>query len=554
MLAEAAQRVPPRIERVTDAPRLDADRPAEPLVPPARLSLYDRFAGRLASDPRAARLYAWLGPAIVLLIAALLRLWNLSNAHDLMNQFDETYYVKDGWTLTQLGYEAAWPSDANESFLAGDANVFTTDPAFVIHPPLGKWIIGFGMLVLGPETGWGWRITTALLGTAAVLVLMLIARRLTGSTTFAVVAGLLMAVDGLAISMSRVALLDTPLMFFVLLAFLFVLIDRERTMTRIAQTVGARYDGDDPPTWGPLLWNRPWILAAGAALGAASAVKWSGLWVLAGLGVYLVVTDALARRRAGVLFWPTDALRQGAVTFVMLVPIAFVVYLASWTGWLVTDGGYDRHSADADPATGLWSWVPLSLQSLWIDHVTMFNAASQITSGHTYASAAWQWPLLLRPTGMYYRQDAVGVDGCAAANGCSAVISSIPNPLIWYAGVAAVLYVVYRFVVARDWRYALILTGIVITYVPWLFYPERTIFQFYTVLLLPFMLLALTFALRDIAGPPGANAYRRHTGQRLVIVFLAVVLALSAFWYPVISAHAVPYDFWHAHIWMTTWS
>jgi dolichyl-phosphate-mannose--protein O-mannosyl transferase len=282
-------------------------------------------------------------------------------------------------------------------------------------------------------------------------------------------------------------------------------------------------------------------------------VKWSGVWVLAGLGVYLVVTDALARRRAGVLFWPTDAVRQGLATFVLLVPAAFVVYLVSWTGWLVTDGGYDRHSADANPAKGLFSWVPLPLQSLWNEHVTMYDAASQITASHTYASPAWQWPLLIRPTGMYYHHDAFGSAGCEATNGCSQVIASIPNPLIWYAGVAAVLYLAYRFVVARDWRYAIVLTGVAVTYLPWLFFPQRTVFQFYTVLILPFMLLALTFALRDIAGPRHADAYRRLTGQRLVWVFLGVALALSAFWYPVISGMPVPYDFWRLHNWMQSW-
>ncbi|NLP82366.1 phospholipid carrier-dependent glycosyltransferase [Microbacterium sp. CFH 90308] len=519
--------------------------------------MYDRFARRVNGDERARRLYRWLGPAIVLVLAAVARLWNLGAAHDLMNQFDETYYVKDAWTLLQLGYEGSWPEDGNASFLSGDVGVFSTDPAFVIHPPLGKWIIALGMLAFGPGSGWTWRLTTALLGIAAVLLLMLIARRLTRSTTFAVVAGLLMAVDGLAISMSRVALLDTALTFFVLLAFLFVLVDRERTMTRIAETVAARVDGDALPLsstvrWGPLLWNRPWILAAGAALGAACAVKWSGVWVLAGLGIYLVVTDALARRRAGVLFWPSDALRQGGVTFLLLVPIAAVVYLASWTGWLVTDGGYDRHVADANPATGLFSWVPLPLQSLWQFHVTMYNSAAGITSGHTYASPAWQWPLLLRPTGMYYHHDALGVDGCAAANGCSQVVSSIPNPLVWYAGVAAVLYLAYRFIVSRDWRHAFVLTGIAVTYVPWLFFPERTVFQFYTVLMLPFMLLALTFALQRIAAS-GADDDRRHTGQRLVLVFLGVALLLAAFWYPVISAMAVPYDFWRLHNWLPSW-
>ena len=538
---------------MTHVPEPVAIEPATPLLAATRPSLYERFSQRLAADPRAARLYRWLGPALVVLLAAALRLWNLGGAHDLMNQFDETYYVKDAWSLSQLGYEGRWPDGANERFLAGETNIFTTAAAFVVHPPLGKWIIAIGMLAVSPENGWGWRLTTALLGTAAVLVLMLIAKRMTGSTTFAVVAGLLMAIDGLAISMSRVALLDTSLMFFVLLAILFILHDRERTMTRIAETVAARYEGDVPPPWGPVLWNRPWIIAAGAVLGAACAVKWSGVWVLAGLGIHLVVTDALARRRAGVLIWPTDAVRQGAVTFLLLVPIAFLVYLASWTGWLVTDGGYDRHAADANPATGFWSWMPLALQSLWIDHVTMYNSASGIVGGHTYASPAWQWPLLVRPTGMYYHHDAFGEDGCAAANGCSQVISSIPNPLIWYAGVAAVLYLAYRFVVARDWRYALVLTGVAVTYVPWLFLPERTVFQFYTVLTLPFMLLALTFALRDIAGPRHADAYRRRTGQRLVWVFLGLAVALSAFWYPVISAMPVPYDFWRVHVWMPSW-
>ena len=97
------------------------------------------------------------------------------------------------------------------------------------------------------------------------------------------------------------------------------------------------------------------------------------------------------------------------------------------------------------------------------------------------------------------------------------------------------------------------LTGVAVTYVPWLLYPERTMFQFYTIAVLPFMLLALTFALRDIAGRPAPRHHRRLTGQRVVLVFLLVALALSAFWYPILIGARVPYDFWHAHSWMTGW-
>jgi len=56
-----------------------------------------------------------------------------------------------------------------------------------------------------------------------------------------------------------------------------------------------------------VLWSRPWLIAAGVTLGAASAVKWSGLYALAVFGLYVVITDALARRRAGIPLWPSDA-------------------------------------------------------------------------------------------------------------------------------------------------------------------------------------------------------------------------------------------------------
>ncbi|MFM9816048.1 phospholipid carrier-dependent glycosyltransferase, partial [Streptomyces scabiei] len=87
------------------------------------------------------------------------------------------------------------------------------------------------------------------------------------------------------------ALLDVFLAFFVLLAFWFAVLDRRRALDRLAAlTIARERDGTAPP-WGAIVWNRPWVVAAGAAAGAACAVKWSGVWVLAGIGLSLVVTD-----------------------------------------------------------------------------------------------------------------------------------------------------------------------------------------------------------------------------------------------------------------------
>ncbi|MFG6474946.1 dolichyl-phosphate-mannose--protein mannosyltransferase [Microbacterium sp. P06] len=515
---------------------------APPLLPRQRPAPFDRWRERIAADPRRNRLYAWAVPAAITLIAGLLRFWNLGHPRAIV--FDETYYIKDSWSQWVLGFPAQWPEGADELFLGGDTGAFETSGSFVVHPPLGRFFIGAGMALFGPDSSAGWRFAVAVFGTATVLLVYLVARTLTRSIVFAGVASGLLAIDGLSIVLSRIALLDGILTFFVLLGFWFLLLDRRRHIERLAALAAARTADRGTGAWGPVLWNRPWLIAAGAALGAATAVKWSGLYVLAAFGIWVVVTDALARRRAGVGIWPADAaFRQGPVAFLLLVPIAALVYLASWTSWLVSDGGWERHALDDTPAQGFWSWVPLPLQNLWKYHQSIYNFHVGLTTPHSYQSPAWQWPFLTRPTSMYWHQGDAGVEA----------VSSIPNPLIWWAGVAAVVFLLVRFALTLQWRYAAVLTGILALYVPWLLYPERTIFQFYTVALMPFLVLAVTFALREIVGGADAAPARRAAGQSSVIVFLVVVTLVSAFWYPVWTGITVPYDFWRLHNWLPTW-
>jgi dolichyl-phosphate-mannose-protein mannosyltransferase len=507
-------------------------------APEERLTRYGQLRDRLLRDPDWGRAIRWLAPLVITAIAAVLRLVNVAHPHQLA--FDETYYVKDAWSLWTLGYEGTWGENANDAFITLQNLPLSEQGAFIVHPPLGKWLIALGMAIGGPDNSGGWRLATAVLGAGSVLLVYLIARRLSGSVVVASVAGPLLAIDGLSIVMSRIALLDGILTFFVLLGVLFVLIDRQRTIP-----VLERRDPDSPdPFWGPILWRRPWLITAGVALGAASAVKWSGLYALAGFGLYVVVTDALARRRAGVVLWPTSAaFRQGPVSFVLLVFPALAVYLVSWTGWLVTAGGYDRQS-DPNPLIALWKY-----------HESMLGFHVGLTRGHPYASPAWEWPLLLRPTAVWVDSDPTG----CGTDHCIGVISAIPNPLIWYAGVAAAIYLLYRLV--RGWitrqpvgpEQSIPLVGLAVTYLPWLMFPDRTIFQFYTVVMMPFLVLALAMTLRIIAGRREDPLHRRRSGERTVMIFLAFVVLVSAFFLPLWTGMSVPYEFWLLHNWMPGW-
>jgi dolichyl-phosphate-mannose-protein mannosyltransferase len=513
----------------------------------------DAWFGRVMSSARNRRLYHWGAPALVVLVAAVTRLWNLGSPATLV--FDETFYVKDSWTLWNLGYSAAWPPEADKSFNAGLTDVFQTAPSFVVHPPLGKWIIGLGMAAFGPDSSVGWRISTAVIGILAVVLLMVIAKKLFDSTLLAVIAGGLLAIEGNAIVMSRVALLDNSLMFLALLGFGAVLLDRAWAERRLARWITARTDAAKATDWGPSLWWRPWLMAAGAAFGLASAVKWSGFYFLAAFAVYTLVVDALARRRAGVFFWGSGTLlRQAPVSFLLTVPIAAVAHMTSWISWFTTDNGYYRHWAEeaGNAWTGALAWIPLDVQSWWHYQASVYAYHVGEMRPHSYQANPLTWLFMVRPTSMYWQSSALGENGCAS-EACGASITGLANPVIWWAATAAALYLVYRLARYREWRVGLILMGLAAGYLPWLGYLQRTVFQFYTIAFEPYLILALVFVIGLVLGRRTDGAWRRDQGIRFVFLFLILATLVSAFFWPLWTGMLIDLRWMRAHWWLPTW-
>ena len=501
----------------------------------------------LMARPGARRVWQWGGPAVVLLVAALLRLVGLGHPHELV--FDETYYVKDAYTLSHLGYEGSWPADANLSFNAGHPEIYLDGPSFVAHPPVGKWLIALGLALFGAGDPFGWRIAVAVSGILLVLVTMLIAQRLFSSTLLAVIAGGLLAIDGNAIVMSRVALLDTMLTLFVMLGVGAVLLDRAWNERRLAQWAA---DGSTPRSlWGPALWGRPWLLVAGIAFGVASGIKWSGLYFLAIFAVYALVSEILLRRRAGIPFWLGGTiLRQGPITFLLTVPVAALVYVASWTGWFASDGGYYRHWVE-DGGGAAWdgalAWVPLDIQNWWHYQASIYGYHLGEHTPHAYQASPLGWLFLLRPTSMYWHADGNNAE----------TILGLANPLIWWAGTAAILFMVFRLVRGlvlrrRVTTEAFVLTGIAAGYLPWLLV-SRTAFQFYTISFEPFLVLALVVAIGVLLGSPRDPEGRRVAGLRVVGTFLVLCVALSLFFLPMWTGAEIPRWYMTMHFWFPSW-
>ena len=205
----------------------EANLPAAPATDEAsRLSvLRARLAAPLPDD----KPWGWLGPLLVTAFGGFLRFNRLQIPRTIV--FDETYYVKDAWSILHHGVEWNPVSNANALIVAGHTNIFqacsgTGCGEYVVQPEVGKYMIAVGEWLFGLNS-FGWRFSSAVFGTVAILLVCRIARRMTRSTLLGCVAGLLMSLDGLEFVLSRTGILDIFLMTFILAAFGCVVIDRD---------------------------------------------------------------------------------------------------------------------------------------------------------------------------------------------------------------------------------------------------------------------------------------------------------------------------------------
>ena len=482
------------------------------------------------------------GILLVMLIAALTRLWNLGFPGKLV--FDETYYVKDALTLSVEGHEKSWPDEADSLFENGELFGYLGNAAFVVHPPFGKWLIASGMWLVGPEQSSSWRLTTAVLGILTVALLMLVANRLFKSVALSIAAGLLLAIDGLAITMSRTALLDASLTFFLLLGFLFFLIDQETSRVLIATAIKQSTNS--------VLWFRPWLILTGVTLGLASSIKWSGLYLLAGIGLYVVVSETLLRKNSEEKNWLTKGvLFQGAYSFMSLVPFALATYLLTWLGWILGTNGYVRNWAAENSLPGIFGALPNWTQSLWHYHEMIFRFHMNLSTVHNYEAHPIGWLIGFRPTAFFYESYALGENGCEIVAGCSSAITALGNPLIWVGYTVALFYLIYRYFRSRERIIGLTLLGTASLYLPWLVLSERTVFQFYSVSFQPWLILGLVFALRQLRRQ--LNKVSQQLATVLVLGFFALALALALFFLPVNIGVFLPYELWQWRMWLPSW-
>ena len=153
----------------------------------------------------------------------------------------------------------------------------------------------------------------------------------------------------------------------------------------------------------------------GLAFGLGAASKWTGIYAGAGLAVlYFAVLWQRWRQRQPRFAKEFAAALVGARC--SLDGAAGGVYRQLFPYWW-REGGF-----------GLAEW--------WRCQESMYNYHSQLVATHPFESRWYTWPFDLRPVWHYM--------GSGLPEGMYASIAGLGNPVVWWAGIAALGAVLWR--------------------------------------------------------------------------------------------------------------
>lgn len=418
----------------------------------------------------------------VLIVSSFTRLFQLGSIKTLI--FDEKYYVKDGYSILNYGYEKQWISNYSdngkpyweelmglnsEQFAAGNY-VIASSEYWSAHPPLGKIFIALGMFFAGHDSPFGWRIASAAAGIITVGLTMILAYVLFKKHSVAIAAGLMVGIDGLMIPMSRISYLDSFLTMLLIGSTLFAVL--------FYKTAKVKY-----------------LYFAAITAGLAMGVKWSTFFfILFGL-IALIIWEIVSNRNTGNIRFLVKYGSAGV--------ISIISYVSVWIPWMLT---YGYNSAGN---------IIGSISQLYTNHFNMFKTLKGASNGVFNNTSFLEWMTVSRPSFIYYEY---------VNESMAKVIITMPNLALWFPAVLALIIATVRSLFLKKSNPNLVPLLIVFTslWLPWILQYDRITFQYYASSFTPYLYIILAYYFILFTH----SKINRMIKQNLVFVWVI----LSALW------------------------
>lgn len=381
------------------------------------------------------------------------------------------------------------------------------------HPPFGKDLIALGASILG-TTPFGFRFMGALFGVLMLPFLYLIGRNITRNRALGAFICFLFAFDFMHFAQTRLTTIDVFVTFFIIVMYYFM----ERYINL------SFYDTPLKKTWLPLG-------ACGIAFGFGVASKWTGAYAGAGLALifftqlfmryreYLYAmrspkgtTNGIPHRRIINTFQKNTA---WTLLFCMIffVAIPFTIYLLSYLPFV-----------DA--------YRPGLFERMLKNQETMFSYHSDLDATHPYSSTWYEWPAMERP--IFYYSNNLG-------DNLRQGISSFGNPLVWWAGIPAFIYLLCLAIKEKKKDAGFLCVAYLAQYLPWMLV-SRCTFIYHYFPSVPFVTIMIGYCFLQLKNKR-KNKMGSKTFYSLVITYAAAAFVLFLLFYPVLSGQPVTTEY-----------
>lgn len=337
------------------------------------------------------------------------------------------------------------------------------------HPPLGKLAIMLGMMIFGVNP-FGWRFMGTFTGVLMLPVMYLMILQLTKSRKGSAIGTLLLALDSMHFTHTRIATVDSYAVFWIMVSYLF--------MFRYIQ----------------MNWNREPLKKTfvplglcGIAMGLACTCKWIGIYAAAGLVVLFFWTIAKRINERKFLGKNNKTVKNILCTFGFcigfFIVIPAIIYYFSYYLQLKGDGFLQNFAQMFRKET---------LNRIIEIQNGMFRYHSELKSSHTFQSSWFQWPIVWTP--IWYHNGTRYVP-----EGYTQSISCMGNPAVWWFGTLAMIFIFIRSCFSRrtETAHTVVIIGFAAQYLPWILVSRYTfIYHFFASV--PFIIIASTLALELI--------------------------------------------------------
>ena len=386
--------------------------------------------------------------------------------------FDEVYYVR-----------------AAEDYLSGN------EPSETTHPPLGKLIIAAGISVFGFNP-FGWRIMGVLFATLMLPIMYLLGKEIGNSRLVGFVSSLLLMFDFMHFTMSRIATLDTFLVFFLLASQLFF----------YTFFLDVLKNG-----WRASL--RPYFMAV-LLLAIGFSIKWTAVFSLAAQLFYLCLLKFNLIQIKSKNHGYSNKNNQIIYAVSGTIVVFGLVYLLSYVPYM--NLGH-------------------SLKDVYNIQWSMLNNILNLKAIHPFASAWWSWPLLLRPIWLY-----VSVLGEEKVS----TITLMGNPAVWWIGLVSIIAVSEKSIKEKNPSNVYLITMFIFQWIPYAFL-SRSLFIYY---FYPNIIILCLIISTQIC-----KLWKEKKVRWKVILYLLVLVVFFGLFYPIISGDIMPVWWRDSLRWFPSW-